>query len=111
MDFLESEKFSNPIECPFCGTKTVLAKIMTQMCFISEHPMYTDGVDMDGDTMGQIIGEPSCEPLMKYAGFRCTSCGKSWYSHQYKLAKNEDGMFFFEKQERNLKKKGRKINE
>ncbi len=107
---LESEKISDPIECPFCGAKTVLAKIMTQLVFISEHPLYTDGVNMDGETMGQIIGEPSHEPFLKYTGFRCTSCGKSWYTHQYKLVKDENGILSFEEQ-KNVKRKGRKAND
>lgn len=105
------KKLGDPIECPFCGEKTVSARISTTYYFVSEHQMCNNGVNMDGDTMGQILGEMTCDPVMKYAGFSCDSCGKKWSPYDYALAKDDDGMFFFEKQEKNLKRKGRKSNE
>ncbi len=93
------------IECPFCGEKTVLARISTTYYFVAEHPMYKDGVNMDGDTMGQIIGEMTCPPVIKYASFRCESCGREWSPHDYAPVKDENGMLSFVKREKKLKGK------
>lgn len=106
-----SKKYSEPIECPFCGEKTVLARISTTYYFVAEHPMYKDGVDMDGETMGQIIGDMTCPPVMKYTGFRCDSCGKEWSAYDYAPVKDENGMLSFVKQEKKPKRKGAKKNE
>ena len=106
-----NEHIKEPIECPFCGEKTVTAKVSTTYYFVSEHPMYKDGVDMDGDTMGQIIGEMTCPPVIKYAGFRCDSCGKEWSPYDYAPVKDENGMLSFVKQEKKTKRKGKKVDE
>ena len=106
-----NEHIKEPIECPFCGESTVTARIATTYYFVSEHPMYKDGVDMDGDTMGQIIGEMTCPPVMKYAGFRCDSCGKEWSPYDYAPVKDENGMLSFVKQEKKSKRKGAKKND
>lgn len=102
---------SEPIKCPYCGEKTVLAKILTQMYFLSEHPIHTGGVVMSGESMGEIIGEPSCEPRMTYSSFRCTSCEKKWFSHEYRLVKDENGILSFKQQRQAVKRKGRKSND
>lgn len=100
-----NENIKEPIECPFCGEKTVLARISTTYCFVAEHPMYKDGVNMDGDTMGQIIGEMTCPPVIKYASFRCESCGREWSPHDYAPVKDENGMLSFVKREKKTKRK------
>jgi len=97
---------SEPIVCPYCGEKTVLAAILTTYTFKSEHTLLTDGVNMDGETMGQIIGEPS-ENYMRMTGFRCTSCGKRWTANEYKFVKDENGVCSFEKQAEKIKKRGK----
>ena len=104
------KKHGEPIECPFCGEKTVLAKISTTYYFVAEHPMYNDGVIMDGDTMGQILGEMTCDPVMKYVSFRCDSCDKAWSPYDYAPVKDESGALSFVKQEKNPKRKGRKAS-
>lgn len=88
---------SEPIECPYCGEKTVLATVLITYYFRSEHTVFTDGLNIDGDTVRQIVGEMSGN-YMRICNFRCTSCGKEWLSHQYKLVSDENGVFSFEKQ-------------
>lgn len=95
-----NNNISEPIECPFCGKKTVLAKVATTYYFVAEHAMYIDGVDVDGDTMGEILGKMTCPPVMKYAGFRCTSCGKDWSKYEYAPVKDENGVISFVKQDK-----------
>lgn len=106
-----NEHIKEPIECPFCGEKTVTARVSTTYYFVAEHPMYKDGVDMDGETMGQIIGDMTCPPVMKYVGFCCDSCGKEWSVYDYAPVKDENGMLSFVKQEKKIKRKGKKVNE
>ena len=106
-----NKNLGEPIECPFCGESTVTAKIATTYYFVAEHQMYKDGVNMDGDTMGQIIGEMTCPPVIQYAGFRCDSCGKEWSPYDYAPVKDESGMLSFVKQEKKPKRKGAKKNE
>lgn len=106
-----NSNLGEPIECPYCGEKTVTAKVATTYYFFSEHPMYKNGVDMDGETMGQIIGEMTCAPVMKYAGFFCTSCGKNWTAYDYAPVKDENGLISFEKREKKSNRKGKKVNE
>ena len=72
--------------------------------------MYKDGVNMDGDTMGQIIGEMTCPPVIKYASFRCESCGREWSPHDYAPVKDENGMLSFVKQDEKSKRKRRKAD-
>lgn len=87
-----------PIKCPFCGNKTILATILTTMSFLSEHPLYNTGVDMqesDKSTMGTILGEPN-GTTMSYSSFRCTSCDKKWTYSKCKPVKDENGMLSFE---------------
>lgn len=105
----EEAEPDDPTECPFCGKGTVFAKIATTYYFLSEHLMRKGGVDMDGETMGQIIGDMPHLPTMKYAGFSCTSCGKEWNKSKYAPVKNESGLIHFEKQEGKVKR-GRKNN-
>ncbi len=105
----ESKKLvSEPIACPYCGEKTVLATVLTTYTFKSEHTLFTDGVNMEGETMGQIIGEPS-ESFMHITSFRCTSCGKRWTAtaNEYNLVKDENGVCGFEKQAEKIKKRGK----
>ncbi len=85
-------KTEEPIKCPFCGNKTILATVLTTMSFLSEHPLYNTGVDMqesDKSTMGTILGEPN-GTTMRYNGFRCTSCNKKWKAFQCRLIKDEN---------------------
>ena len=105
-----NENIKELIECPFCGEKTVLARISTTYYFVAEHPMYKDGVNMDGDTMGQIIGEMTCPPVIKYASLRCESCGREWSPHDYAPVKDENGMLSFVKQDEKSKRKRRKAD-
>lgn len=84
-----------PAKCPFCGERTVLEKIMVTFSYLSEHPLYEDGVDMDGVTMGQILGDPVNSPTFRCYGYRCISCGKKFDKSQYKFVKNApDGNSF-----------------
>lgn len=101
---------SERIECPFCGKGSVLAKIGITYYFLSEHTMYKDGVDMDGSTVGEIIGEMPHRPVMNYNGFRCTSCGKEWCKWDYAPVKDENGLLTFVRQEEK-KKRGGKNND
>lgn len=105
-----SKNLGEPIECPFCGEKTVLARVATTYYFVSDHPIYKDGVNMDGETMGQILGEMTCPPVMKYVSFRCDSCGKEWSVYDYAPVKGENGELSFVKQEKKSKKKGKKAD-
>lgn len=100
-----------PIECPFCGEKTVTAKIGTRYYFVSERPMNKGGIVMDGESIGEIIGDMTCPPIMQLLGFNCSSCGKFWSDHEYAPVKGEDGLFSFEKQEKKSKRKGKKSND
>lgn len=106
-----NEQIKDPVECPFCGEKTVTARVSTTYYFVAEHQMYKDGVDMDGDTMGQIIGDMTCTPVIKYASFRCESCGREWSPLDYAPVKDENGMLSFVKREKKIKRKGKKVNE
>ena len=99
-----NKNHSEPIECPFCSKQSVSAKIGTTYYFVSEHPMYKDGADINGETMGEILGDMT-SPMMKYIGFRCASCGKEWSVYDYKLIKDENGEFSFVKREKKTKKK------
>lgn len=93
-----------PIECPFCGCRTVLASVATEYIFESEHTIYTTGVDMSGDSFGEMLGVPTHEPIFRISKIRCESCGKKWFSDSYKLVKGEDGVFSFEKQQSKRRK-------
>lgn len=95
-----------PIECPFCGSPTVLASVATEYIFESDHTVYTTGVDMNGDSFGEMFGVPTHEPIFRILKFRCTSCDKMWYSSSYKLVKGENGVFSFEKQLKGRASKG-----
>ncbi len=103
-----NKKDSKPIECPFCGCRTVLATVLTTFSFVSEHTVYTDGVDLSGDTVGGMIGEPRGEPIIKTTQYRCTSCKEKWISSFCKLAKDENGVFSFVKVEQKPRKGKRK---
>lgn len=105
------KKHGEPIECPFCGEKTVSAKISATYYFVSEHPMYNDGVNMDGVTMGQILGEMTCDPVVKYVSFRCDSCGKEWSPYSYAPVKDENGALSFVEQEKKPNRRGKKVNQ
>lgn len=105
MSFYESEKRTDLIECPFCGEKTVLARVETTCRFVSEHPMYKDGVDMDGATLGQMIGKIKRTPDMEYTGFRCNSCGRDWL-YEYAPEMDKNGVISFVKQEKKNTRKG-----
>ena len=91
---------SMPVPCPFCGSGGVMAGVLTQYCFRAEHPVYTDGIDMEGATIRQMIGEMSEPPRFTVNKFRCTECGKEWKKSEYKLEKDENGMQIFVKQEK-----------
>lgn len=106
-DIPEEADPDDPAECPFCSKGTVLAKVATTYYFLSEHLMRKGGVDMDGDTMGQIIGDMPHPPTMKYAGFCCTSCGNKWSAYEYAPVKDKNGIITFEKREEWVKR-GRK---
>lgn len=95
---------SEPVACPFCGQGIVMAKIFITYTFLSEHPIYTDGVDMEGDTLGQMFGDLANEPTMKYGKFHCTNCGKEWLNSNYSLVKDENGINHFVKVEKSRKK-------
>lgn len=103
MSILKKENAIEPVKCPFCGSKTVLGTVLTTFAFKSEHTLYTNGVDMDGATIGEMLGEP-LETAMKYTRFRCTSCNKEWKSWEYQFIKDVNGIHSFVKQE---KKKGK----
>lgn len=88
------------IACPFCGKGSVYATILTTIYFTAEHKMYKTGVDFSGDSFGEIFGEPDkFKPLIKYTSFHCTSCGKRWINSQYKVVRDESGIYSFVKQE------------
>ncbi len=93
-----------PIKCPFCGCRTILATVLTTFSFVSEHTVYTDGVDLSADTLGGMIGEPRSEPIIKITQYRCTSCKEKWISSFYKLVKDENGVFSFVKAEQKPRK-------
>lgn len=95
----------NKIECPFCGSGTVLATVLTSFRCVKEHPMYKDDVNIDGETMEQAYGTPS-EPSMRFTSFRCTSCGKRWLNSQYKVVQDDDGICTFVKNDKSNKAYG-----
>lgn len=104
-----NKKGSKPIECPFCGCRTILATVLTTFSFVSEHTVYTDGVNvLSGDTLGGMIGEPNGEPIIKPTHYRCTSCKKKWISSFCKLVKDENGVCSFVKVEQKPRKGKRK---
>lgn len=84
-----------PIKCPFCGNKTVLATVITTLSFKSEHTLNTTGVDMNEDSVGEMFGEPN-GTTMSYSSFRCTSCDKKWTYSKCKPVKDENGILSFE---------------
>ena len=97
---IKSESGSKPVECPFCRKGSVLASVMTHYCFRAEHGVYTDGIDIDGNTIGQILGDFCEKPIIHINKFRCVSCNKEWSKSEYKLEKDENGMLTFVKQEK-----------
>lgn len=89
----------NKIECPFCGNGTVMATVVASFFCAKEHPMYKDGVDIDGETMEEAYGTPSV-PSLRFSSFRCTSCGKRWLNSQYKVVQDDDGICTFVKNDK-----------
>lgn len=85
-----SEERIKGICCPFCDCRTIYAKVMTTMTFIGTHYVYTDGIDMEGDTMTDIVGEPACDPIMKVSKFHCASCGRTWIGSFLNIRVNDE---------------------
>ena len=94
-----SEERNKGISCPFCDCRTVYAMVMTTMAFIGTHYVYTDGVEMECDSMSDILGESACDPIMKITKFHCASCGRTWISSFMNLCVDESGECSFEEME------------
>jgi len=78
------------MKCPFCGKGKVYATVLTTFTYKKEYPMYVTGVEIEGDSIGEMIGECS-EPVVKCSSYRCDSCEKRWFPFQYKIKKDENG--------------------
>lgn len=109
-----------PIECPFCGSKTVEVTIITSLYFKKVVRVYKNGIDYYNNAneesikgMNEILGEPYLEPTTELTCFDCSSCKKHWISKMYKLVKDDNGLFSFVENEdtgRKGKKRGTKTN-
>lgn len=97
MEFVDKSN-GEPVECPYCGKRTVVGKIIVKYYYQSEHGVFTDGIEMSGETVGRIIGEPMmCSPTIELASCYCSSCNEKIFSYNYKLEKDENGLFGFVK--------------
>jgi DNA-directed RNA polymerase subunit RPC12/RpoP len=103
-DIMDDKEIEDGIECPFCGKNSVMATVITTFYCTKEHPMYNDGVGIDGETFGELYGMPHKE-TMKYSSFRCTSCGKRFFPFQFKVETDENGICTFVEVEKKKKEK------
>lgn len=90
------------VKCPFCNAENVYATILTIITYKKDCPIYINGIDLDYDsdeTVGSIIGDLACDPILKQNSYKCYSCGERWISGNYKLEKNENDEYYFEKGE------------
>jgi len=90
------------VKCPVCGAENVYATILTIVTFKKDCPIFINGIDLDYDsdeTVGSIIGDFACDPILKQNSYKCYSCGEHWISGNYRLEKNENGEYYFEKGE------------
>ena len=76
------------MKCPFCGKGKVYATVLTTFTYKKEYPMYVTGVEIEGDSIGEMIGECS-EPVVRCSSYRCDFCEKRWFPFQYKIKKAE----------------------
>lgn len=89
------------IECPFCGSPTVIGTLITTYMFKSEHHLSKYGLnDSEFDSVGDLIGDIMGQPSQKFFGFHCTSCGKEWTNRKYSLQRSENGTYEFVKVEK-----------
>lgn len=94
-----------PVECPFCGSKTVEVTIITSLYFKKAVRVYKNGINYYNNA--KILGEPYLEPTIRLTSFDCSSCKEHWVSHMYKLVKDDNGICSFVKNEE-ADKKGKK---
>lgn len=88
-------KLDELIKCPFCKEQTVFAKVATTYRFLSDHRVKRSGIDFEGDSMGELIGEISHEPIISVHSYHCTSCGKQWFSNELRLEEGSNGEYCF----------------
>lgn len=101
------------VKCPYCNAENVWTTIMTIVTFKKECPIFINGIDIEygGDTtVGSLVGEYACEPILRQGGYKCHSCGEHWISGNYKLEKDANGEYYFEKGELDKPTRERKKN-
>ena len=54
MVFINKSK-GEPIACPYCGKRTVVGTVLIKYSFKSEHSVFTDGIELDGESFGEFI--------------------------------------------------------
>ena len=102
------------VKCPICGAENVYCTVLTTIAFKKDCPIFIDGIDLDyesGETVGSIIGEFACDPIMRQNSYKCYSCGEHWIGENYKLEKDENGEYYFEKGELDLPTRKRTKND
>ena len=96
------------IKCPFCKKQTVFASVLTMYEFLSEHRVKRSGVEFEGESVGELLGEMHHDPIIRVCSFYCSSCKKRWISDEFKLVRGDNGLHWFVKQEQKVKRKGGK---
>ena len=94
MEHLTNQNTEVPIPCPYCGKGTIIATVLTTFFCRKEKTLYRSGIEMDGETMMEAYGAPSA-PSMHITSYRCTSCKKRFFSHQFELVPDEQGNLIF----------------
>lgn len=97
------------IKCPFCKEQTVFASVLTIYEFLAEHRVKRSGVEFEGESIGELLGEMQHEPRIRVCSFRCSSCGEKWIDGRpFRLVKGDNELHWFVKQEEKVKRKGGK---
>lgn len=106
-------KLDELIKCPFCKQQTVFANVLTIYEFLSEHRVKRSGVEFEGESMGQLLGEMRHDPIIRVCSYHCSSCGKEWgYDNRLNLVRGDNGVCWFAlNEEQDKKRKGRKNSE
>lgn len=98
---MTNENKPKRITCPFCGKSPVYGTIVTSFYYRKEHELFDNGIGIESaNSFTDLYGEPIEEitnPSIKLTSCRCASCNKRWLSQDFKLVKNENGIYSFEK--------------
>ena len=96
------------ITCPFCGKSPIYGTFVTSFYYRKEHELFENGFGKEkANSFVELYGEPIEEitnPSMKLTSCRCAACGERWLSSDYTLVKDKNGIYSFEKREKQSEK-------